>query len=78
MEGAEESSRSGIGQFHWRDAMSTKKTTAHITQAELDRAIAKYLRDGGRIMKLPEQKPFLHSRVGGRLDSNVIDTLSPG
>jgi hypothetical protein len=58
--------------------MPAKKATLHITQAELDRATAQYLRNGGRIVKLPEQKPYLRSRVGGRWDTSAIDLQLSG
>jgi len=57
--------------------MATKKGSSQVTQDQVSRAIAKYLSKGGRIVKLPEQKSYLSSRVGARWDSGVIDLQSP-
>ena len=53
--------------------MATRKPATQITQKELNQAVEKYLLRGGQIMKLPEQKPYSHSRVGERYESSVID-----
>jgi len=57
--------------------MAPRKSASRITQKELGKAVEKYLLRGGQIVKLPEQKPVVHSRVGGRYDSNVIDPQIP-
>jgi hypothetical protein len=56
--------------------LSSRKRNVRISHEELSHAIAKYLRGGGRIVKLPEQKSLASARVGGHWNSSEIDPLS--
>ena len=50
-----------------------------VTQAELQRAIMKYLKSGGRIQKLPDQKFVPPTVIGRRWSSTEMETgqISP-
>lgn len=51
----------------------TRSRQGPISHEELQQAIAKYLRDGGRIEKLPEQKSVSSSLVGRRWSSSAVE-----
>lgn len=55
------------------ESKTMKKRPTPITQEMLQQAIAKYLRGGGRIQKLPEQKTGTTTLVGRRWSSTEIE-----
>ena len=48
------------------DRMKNKQEKTDITAEELNRAVNKFIRDGGIIEKLPDQKSVGHKKVGGK------------
>lgn len=46
--------------------MKNKQGKAEITAEELNRAVGKFIKDGGIIEKLPDQKSAGHKKVGGK------------
>ena len=46
--------------------MKTKQENTKITDEELKRAVGKFVKDGGIIQKLPDQKSASHRLVGGK------------
>lgn len=50
-----------------------KKRKTFISQDELEQAIARYLKMGGRIVRLPEQKAVLSSLVGKRWSNTEVE-----
>jgi len=50
-----------------------KKRTNPITHDSLRQAITRYLKNGGRIVKLPEQKSVTSALVGRRWNSTEIE-----
>jgi hypothetical protein len=50
-----------------------KKPTNSVTHEALQQAIARYLKGGGRIVKLPEQKTISSAMVGRRWSSTEVE-----
>ncbi len=46
--------------------MKNKQEKTEITAEELNRAVSKFIKDGGIIQKLPDQKCAGHKQVGGK------------
>lgn len=56
--------------------MKTKKST--ITHEELQRAVSKFITEGGIITKLPDQRPMPQNRVGAKWATTEIGSESAG
>ena len=59
--------------FNNADRPRGKGRKTAVNHEDLQRAIAKYLKSGGRIEKLPEQKSVSNSLVGRRWNNSEVE-----